>query len=124
MVKSASTQPKQSHLTPEEFEEQESGVPGNLVLRPFRLDPAYPNPFNPVTTIGFAVPESRQVSLKIYDVAGRLVKVLLDEHREAGRHEVQWRGRDGADRTVAAGVYFYRLEAGRFNQSRTMVLVK
>ncbi len=108
----------------EEFHEPLSDVPAQYALRPFRLDRAFPNPFNPSTTIRFAIPESRQVSLKIYDIAGRLVKTLLDEHREAGLYDVVWRGRDNADRTVATGVYFYRLESGRFQQTRTLTLVK
>jgi ASPIC and UnbV/FG-GAP-like repeat/Right handed beta helix region len=108
----------------EEFTETVSDVPANRALRSFRLEQAFPNPFNPSTTIRFSVPESRQVSLCIYDVAGRLIKVLLDEHQEAGEHEAIWRGRDRSDRNVAAGVYFVRLQAGRFTQARTITLVK
>ena len=99
-------------------------VPGNLTLESFRLDHAYPNPFNPSTNIRFAVPKDDLVSLRIYDVAGRLVKVLVDEHRTAGEHAVVWRGRDNADRVVAAGVYFVRLKTGRFTTARPLTLVK
>ncbi len=107
-----------------EEEEDLSDVPENMALRSFRLDQAYPNPFNPSTNIRFAVPRSDRVSVRIYDVAGRLVKVLVDEHRSAGEHAVVWRGRDGADRLVAAGVYFVRLKTGRFTTARPLTLVK
>ncbi len=107
-----------------EEEEDLTDVPENLALRSFRLDQAYPNPFNPSTSIRFSVPKNDQVSVKIYDVAGRLVKVLVDEHRTAGEHAVVWRGRDNADRMVAAGVYFVRLKSGRFTTARPLTLVK
>ncbi len=85
----------------------------------------YPNPFNPSTTIRYDLPEPCRVSVKIYDVAGRLVSVLKDQVAEgAGRHEVAWEGRDRSGRTVAAGVYFYRLEAGTTSETRRMVLLK
>ncbi len=108
----------------EEFNENPSGVPEYPVLGSFRLEQAFPNPFNPSTTIRFAVPKNDRVSVRIYDVAGRLVKELLDEHRAAGEHSLLWRGRDNADRVVAAGVYFVRLESGRFKTARSLTLVK
>ncbi|MCP4293493.1 MAG: T9SS type A sorting domain-containing protein [bacterium] len=108
----------------DEYQNQLSDVPESWALRPFRLDQAFPNPFNPVTTIRFAIPESRDVSLQIYDVAGRRVRTLVSEYRSAGNYSEVWRGRDDAGRTVAAGVYFYRLESGRFQQTRTLTLVK
>ncbi len=107
-------------------EEQEdlSDVPAPLSLRSFRLEPAFPNPFNPATTIRYSIPENERVLVRIYDLAGRLVKVLVDDIRSEGDHSVVWRGRDNRERTVAAGVYFVRLEAGRFATSRTLTLVK
>ncbi len=108
----------------EEYEEIVSNVPAEPALRSFRLEQAYPNPFNPMTTIKFSVPENQKVSLRIYDLAGRLVKILVDEYRETGDYEAVWRGRDNSDRQVAAGVYFARLNSGRFTQSRSVTLVK
>ncbi|MDO9695207.1 MAG: FlgD immunoglobulin-like domain containing protein [Candidatus Latescibacteria bacterium] len=73
---------------------------------------ASPNPFNPVTTLAFDLPRPMVVSLRVYDVSGRLVAGLLDgETARQGRNEVAWRGRDAAGRAVPSGVYFYRLEA-------------
>ena len=65
------------------------------------------------------------VRLAVYDVSGRLVDVVIDNEIAAqGRNEVVWRGRDMAGRVVSAGVYFYRLEAGSFSETKRMVLVK
>ncbi len=85
----------------------------------------YPNPFNPGTTISYDLPGPARVSLKIYDVSGRLVRVLEDAVAEpAGHHQVGWEGRDRFGRAVAAGVYFYRLEAGKYAETRRMLLLK
>ncbi len=84
----------------------------------------YPNPFNPQTTIKYALPTAADVQLKVYGVDGRLVKTLVNETREAGHHEVIWRGDDTAGRRVATGTYFYVIEAGDFHQVRKMTLVK
>ncbi len=65
------------------------------------------------------------VTLSVYDAGGRLVKTLLaGEAHEAGRHEVIWNGKDNADTQVSSGVYFYRLEAGAFTETRKMTLLK
>lgn len=84
-----------------------------------------PNPFNPQTTIAFDLPSEQAVSLRVYDVAGRLMDTLLsDAPANAGRNEVVWRGRDTAGRVVPAGIYFYRLTAGGYTETKRMVLVK
>ncbi|MEZ4386164.1 MAG: FlgD immunoglobulin-like domain containing protein [Candidatus Krumholzibacteriia bacterium] len=83
-----------------------------------------PNPFNPRTTIEFALPTAEAVRLAVYSVDGRLVKILVDEVRPAGRHAVSWDGRDDAGRAVAAGAYFYAVQAGNFRQVRKMTLLK
>ena len=79
----------------------------------------YPNPFNPSTTIKFELPQSAIVRLSVYDMLGREVSVLVNERRNAGVHEVKF---DGSN--LASGVYFYRLTAGDFVQSKKLVLVK
>ncbi len=76
-----------------------------------------------ISSILFA--NSATVSLNIYDVAGKLVRTLIAaDSRGAGSHEVQWQGRDEAGQVVAAGIYFYRLEAGAYSDTRRMTLVK
>ena len=85
----------------------------------------YPNPFNPETTIVFSIPEPAPVSLTIYDVLGRTVKTLLNrEVKSAGRHELQWRGRDQKNNPVSSGIYLYRLETGNTVITRKMLLVQ
>jgi hypothetical protein len=84
-----------------------------------------PNPFNPRTTIAFATTDQASVNLQVFDLAGRLVRVLVDDETVTrGRHEVVWNGRDDTGRKVAAGVYFYRLTAGPWSEMKRMVLVK
>lgn len=90
----------------------------------FALHPNVPNPFNPVTTIQYDVPSSVDVNISIYDVAGRLVRELVNEHRAAGRWSAQWNGDDDGGQRVASGVYFYRMRAGAFVDTKKMVLLK
>jgi beta-glucanase (GH16 family) len=89
------------------------------------LHPCYPNPFNPATTIRYDVQEDVPVTLAIYDVAGKRIRTLVDEQSsDAGRYELTWDGRDQRGQVVASGVYFYRLDAGGFSETRRMVLLK
>ena len=98
----------------------ESGVPiGGLLPDGPRLHQNYPNPFNPSTIIEFELPKSSIVRLSVYDMLGREVSVLLNERREAGVHEVRF---DGSN--LASGVYFYRLTAGDFLQTRRLLLLR
>jgi hypothetical protein len=92
--------------------------------RRFGLDGAYPNPFNPQTTIAYAIPEPGIVTLKIYDVQGRLVRTIVYGEQPAGEHRAVWRGRDKNGSPVASGIYFVRLEFGSNMQIRKVVLLK
>ena len=84
----------------------------------------YPNPFNPTTRITFGLSAPTHVSLRIYDAAGRLVRALVNEERRAGRYEDSWDGRDSSGRSVSSGIYFYRLNAGAFESTKKMILVR
>ena len=84
----------------------------------------YPNPFNPQTSIAFSLKERSTVSLKVYDVAGALVRELVSGTRVAGAYDAEWDGRDASGQQVASGVYFYRLVAGEFRSTKKMVLLK
>ena len=84
----------------------------------------FPNPFNPTTKIVFGLSAPAHVSLRIYEASGRLVRELVNETRMAARYEEVWDGRDGAERQVASGIYFYRLDAGSFTQTRKMILLR
>jgi hypothetical protein len=99
-----------------------TGVPEPVTA--VELSKAIPNPFNPSTVIGYALPKPGHARLCIYDVSGCLVRVLVDEHVAAGRHEAIWQGRDDAGRSVASGTYFSRLEAGGKVRIGRMVLIK
>lgn len=90
----------------------------------FDLAQNYPNPFNPATTIGFQLPANRLVTLKIYDITGRLVKTLLRESLPAGYYAIPWDGTGERGEAVAGGVYLYRLAAGDYVKTRKMLLVK
>ena len=84
----------------------------------------YPNPFNPKTTIYFQLAKAGRVSLKIYDVRGRLVRTLVDEHRKPGYYEETWAGKDDRGHGMASSVYLYRFLADGIEQSYKMVLIK
>ena len=90
----------------------------------FQLDPNYPNPFNPTTTIRFALASTKDVDLTIFDMTGRRVRTLLRGRRNSGWHLIQWDGLDEKGRAVPSGVYLYRLKAGRDVQVRRMVLIR
>ncbi len=83
-----------------------------------------PNPFNPTTTIRFSLPASERVGLAVYAANGSLVRTLVNGVTEPGAHNVTWDGRDMAGNPVSSGMYFYRLTAGKFSESRKMVLLK
>lgn len=104
--------------TGEPFEETTSPAFATIPEN-FALHQAYPNPFNPATTIAFDLPEASHVKLTIYDLQGRLVTELVNGQRSAGVHEVAF---DGSN--FASGVYIYRLQAGTFHASGKMVLMK
>ena len=91
-----------------------------------RLDNAYPNPFNPTTTIRYSIASAGRVSLKIYNAAGQLVRTLVDSDQapQVGGFSVTWDGAGNTGGSVASGVYFYRLAAKDFSQTKKMVLLK
>jgi len=95
------------------------------VPQDFELQGNYPNPFNPETTIRYALPTDGTVSIVIYDAMGQEVARLLDGvNQEAGYHSIQWNGRDAAGQEVASGVYLYTMHAGTFHVSKKMTLLR
>jgi hypothetical protein len=90
-----------------------------LIPVAFELHQNYPNPFNPSTTIKYELPRTTQVTLSVYDILGREVFVLVNDKKEAGVHEVKF---DGSG--LSSGVYFYRLTAGTFVETKKLLLVR
>ena len=96
-------------------------VPRGAVTE-LELEQNFPNPFNPVTVIRFSLPEPAQVSLSIYDLQGRLVRVLLKPGRtEAGVHSTAWDGTNDSGKQVPSGIYFCRLTAGNYKQTKKIL---
>jgi hypothetical protein len=99
--------------------------PGSSVLPDkLKLFQNYPNPFNPSTNISFRLTEPELVTLNIYDISGRLLKNLLNTNLSAGSHSVRWDSKDESGKTLAAGVYFYKLSAGENSSTKKMLLIK
>ena len=90
----------------------------------FAVEPNFPNPFNPSTTIRFALPEAAVTTLRVYDVTGRLVRTLVEGELPAAVQAVEWRGDDDQGRSLAAGVYFYRIRSGAHLHTGQMALIK
>ncbi len=99
-----------------------------LVPQTFGLERNFPNPFNPETTIRYAIPEAAQVRLVVYNVLGQEVTRLVDKHQVPGLYALRWDGRDSFGRGVASGVYLYKIQAAgetqRFSQIHKMLLLK
>lgn len=85
----------------------------------YALRYAYPNPFNPTTTIRFELPEPKKVSIKIYNVLGQLVETVVNESYPAGKFEKQWNAK-----RFASGIYFVQMRAGNFIKTTKVTLLK
>jgi len=90
----------------------------------FNLNPNYPNPFNPITTLHYDLPEKIFVSITIYNMLGRQVRTLAGGIQEAGYRSVVWDATDNQGKPVSGGVYLCNIEAGEFRQTKKMVLLK
>jgi hypothetical protein len=89
-----------------------------------KLTGNYPNPFNPSTTIGFALKETGNVTLEVYNLKGEKVKTLINDTMEAGNHSIVWNGTDNLGKDVSSGVYFYKMKTGRYTSTKKMILMK
>ncbi|MDP2982632.1 MAG: FlgD immunoglobulin-like domain containing protein [Candidatus Latescibacter sp.] len=92
----------------------------------FGLSQNSPNPFNPTTTIQYAIPAGKGglVRLTIYDSRGSLVRTLVDGEQNSGMHSATWNATDDAGRRISSGIYIYQLEVGSFTQTRKMLLMR
>ena len=90
----------------------------------YKLYSAYPNPFNPATTIQCDLPKNSEVKLAIYNILGEQVKVLVNSMIEAGTHRIVWNGKDDNGSNVASGIYLYRLTTGEYRETKKMTLLR
>ncbi len=95
-----------------------------LTVSEFRLENNFPNPFNPSTTIRYQIAEAGPVKLVIYDMLGKEIRTLINNHRDSGSYEARWDGRDNNGRMMATGIYFYKISSGSFSKIKKMILVK
>jgi hypothetical protein len=94
-------------------------APENTVPGTFSLSQNFPNPFNPVTTVEFSLPKRTAVLLRIFNLNGEEVITLIDKVYDAGHHKASWDAND-----FPAGIYFYRIHAGPFSETRKLILLK
>ena len=88
-------------------------------IKNYYLKQNYPNPFNPITIIKYSIPQTQKVTLKVYDILGNEIKTLVNETKEPGNYKVKLNGNN-----LSSGVYFYRIHAGDFVQTKKLVLLK
>ena len=91
----------------------------DAIASSYKLNQNYPNPFNPSTKIGYSITQSGLVTIKVYDVLGTEIETLVNEEKPVGNYELNWNAAN-----LPSGVYFYRLQAGSFMQTRKMILLK
>ncbi len=88
------------------------------------LNQNYPNPFNMSTVIGFQIPKNTKVSIKIYDILGREVRMLTSDEFSAGCHRIIWNGLDSFGNQISSGLYFYRIETNNFKKTKKLLFLK
>ena len=91
----------------------------NLLPTGYSLSQNYPNPFNPSTRFRYSVPQSSKVVIKVFDILGKEITTLMNEQKLAGTYELTWNASN-----LPSGVYFYRLNAGEFTETKKMILLK
>ncbi|MBI2420365.1 MAG: T9SS type A sorting domain-containing protein, partial [Ignavibacteriales bacterium] len=106
-----------------------TGIPlavqdGRIIPAEFSLSANYPNPFNPTTTIAFALPVESDVTITIYNIMGERVKQIVNGHEQAGFYSVVWDGRNDYSNIVASGVYIYSMKAGKYQATRKLTFIK
>jgi hypothetical protein len=106
------------------FDVSNGPVSVHAIPERFFLSQNFPNPFNPMTTLRYELPQTTPVILRVYDIRGTEVATLVNRELEAGAYEVVWHGRDASGQTVPSGIYYFRMKAGSFSCVRKGVLLK
>ena len=102
----------------------ELSVDGHQIPDKFTLHQNHPNPFNPVTTLRYDLPEDTMVNITIYDMMGRVVRTMVNTQQNTGFKSVRWNATNDVGSSVSAGLYLYMIQAGDFRQTKKMVLLK
>ncbi|MBU0561757.1 MAG: T9SS type A sorting domain-containing protein [Bacteroidetes bacterium] len=108
-------------LTALRFQGPTTGVENTPLATSYSLENAYPNPFNPTTTISYQIPQAGNVTLKIYDILGREIATLVDEYKQPGIYNTQF---SILNSELTSGIYFYQLKSGSFIQTKKMLVLK
>jgi hypothetical protein len=112
-----------SKISYEKIDTNKVGIPVGIPTE-FDLHENYPNPFNPITTLRFGLPEVSDITLTIYNILGQRVRSFNMESTPAGYHSIKWNATNDYGEQVGAGVYLYQLRANQFVKTRKMVLLK
>ncbi len=89
-----------------------------------KLNGNYPNPFNPITNIAYSIRDAGNVTLRVYNLRGQLVKTLINEVKETGNHTAFWNGTNNSNKSVSSGIYFYKMKSGNYSSTKKMILMK
>ena len=90
----------------------------------YSLSQSYPNPFNPITEIRFQLPKDMNVEVNIYNSLGQKIRTLVNQNCNAGYHSFFWDAKDDYGNLVLSGIYFYKMHAGRFNETKKMTVLR
>jgi hypothetical protein len=96
----------------------------DLLPKEFELSQNYPNPFNPTTVIDYALPTKADVNISIYNILGQRITTLVSGEKPAGYHSTVWNGTTADGSPAASGIYFYKIQAGEFNNTKKLMLLK
>lgn len=106
------------------FDQALNTVDEKMIPQSFSLHQNFPNPFNPLTTIKYEIPERSAVTILVYNILGKVIKQLENSVLEAGLYDTRWDGTDEMGKIVSAGVYVYRIQAGSYTQTKKMIYLK
>lgn len=116
--------PKETMLSENPRHGRKNAKKSNIKPSEFKLHKAYPNPFNPITNIGYDIPENLNVIIKIYNIIGQEVTTLVNKEQQAGKYNVTWDGKNSADFMMQSGTYICKIIAGNYTDSQKIILLK
>ena len=102
----------------------ESAEQAKKIPETYALEQNYPNPFNPTTTITYRMPRSGKVKIEIFTMLGQRIRTLVERNVRAGSYQVSWDAKDDFGKSVATGMYLYRMTSGDFSAMRKLILLK